>query len=116
MKANTAIISLSLLLGASQPALPWGDDGHKTIALIAQQCLTRSAKTQAAAMLAADPDPLIRTALAFPEREIEQLAGLEKGFFNLAEVVRLATPKRDPLKALDMETGSIIEFPGRKMN
>jgi Zn-dependent peptidase ImmA (M78 family)/transcriptional regulator with XRE-family HTH domain len=58
----------------------------------------------------------IRAALAFPEREIEQLAGLEKGFFKLAEVVRLATPKRDPLKALDMETGSIIEFPGRKAN
>jgi len=58
MKSNTAIMSLSLLLGVSQPALPWGDDGHKTIALIAQQCLTQSAKNQMAAMLAADPDPL----------------------------------------------------------
>jgi len=58
MKANTAIISLSLLLGASQPALSWGDHGHKAIALIAQQCLTRSTKDQVAAMLASDPDPL----------------------------------------------------------
>ena len=58
MRANTAIISLSLLLSASQPALPWGDDGHKAIALIAQQCLTRSAKNQVAAMLAADTDSL----------------------------------------------------------
>jgi hypothetical protein len=58
MKANTAIISLSLLLGASQPVLSWGDDGHKTIAFIAQQCLTQSAKNQVAAMLASDPDPL----------------------------------------------------------
>jgi hypothetical protein len=54
----TAIASLSLLLGAIQPALPWGDEGHKTIALIAQQCLTRSAKGQITAMLAADTDPL----------------------------------------------------------
>jgi hypothetical protein len=54
MKTNTAIICLSLLLRASQPALSWGDDGHKTIALIAQQCLTQSAKNQVAAMLATD--------------------------------------------------------------
>ena len=58
MKANTAIICLSLLLGASKPALSWGNDGHKTIALIAQQCLTQSTKNQVAAMLAADTDPL----------------------------------------------------------
>jgi hypothetical protein len=58
----------------------------------------------------------IRAALAFPEREIEQLAGLDGGFFKTAEVVQLATPKRDPVKAIDMETGNIIEFPPRKIN
>ena len=58
MKAKAAIVSLSAWLWASQPALPWGDDGHKTIALIAQQCLTQSTKKQVTAMLAADPDPL----------------------------------------------------------
>jgi Zn-dependent peptidase ImmA (M78 family)/DNA-binding XRE family transcriptional regulator len=56
----------------------------------------------------------IQTALALPEREIEQLAGLERGFFKSAEVIRLATSKHDLLKAVDVETGNIIEFPGRK--
>jgi Zn-dependent peptidase ImmA (M78 family)/DNA-binding XRE family transcriptional regulator len=58
----------------------------------------------------------IRAALALPEREIEQLVGLESGFFKRAEVVKLATPKHDPLKAVDMESGKVVEFPGRKAN
>jgi Zn-dependent peptidase ImmA (M78 family)/DNA-binding XRE family transcriptional regulator len=58
----------------------------------------------------------IRAALSLPEREIEQLAGLESGFFKCAEVVRLASPKHNPLKAVDMESGNIVEFPGRKAN
>jgi hypothetical protein len=53
-------------------------------------------------------------ALALPEREVEQLAGLESGFFNKADVIQLATIKRGPLKALDMETGMLVEFPLRE--
>jgi hypothetical protein len=36
MKTHTAVVSASILAAASQPALPWGDDGHKAIAQIAQ--------------------------------------------------------------------------------
>ena len=64
MKAKTALLTLSLLLSASQQALSWGNDGHKTVALIAQQCLTPSAKKQVAAMLAADTDPLTQHDIA----------------------------------------------------
>lgn len=53
------------------------------------------------------------SALALPEREIEQIAGLDKGFFQTGDVVHLATPKREPLTAVDMESGNVIEFPQR---
>lgn len=56
--AGVAALSMSLLLSASEYALAWGDDGHKAVALIAQQCLTPSARNQVKAMLAADTDPL----------------------------------------------------------
>jgi len=53
----------------------------------------------------------MKAALALPEREIEQLAGLDRGFFTPAEVHQLATPKRRlPLRALDVESGQVIEF------
>jgi hypothetical protein len=64
MKAKTTVFSLSILLAASQQALSWGDDGHKAIALIAQQCLTPTAKNQVKAMLAADTDPLTQHDIA----------------------------------------------------
>src|ERR1700722_13380752 len=64
MKAKTALLTLSILLAASQQALSWGDDGHKTVALIAQQCLTPSTKNQVAAMLAADTDSLTQHDIA----------------------------------------------------
>jgi len=38
MKPTTGVFSVCLLLCASQQALSWGDDGRKTIALIAPQC------------------------------------------------------------------------------
>jgi hypothetical protein len=56
--AKVGALSVSLLLSASEYVLAWGDDGHKTIALIAQQCLTPTARNQVKAMLAADTDPL----------------------------------------------------------
>jgi hypothetical protein len=64
MKARIGLFSLLLLLCASQQALSWGDDGHKTVALIAQQCFTPVAKSQVSAMLAADTDPLTQHDLA----------------------------------------------------
>jgi S1/P1 Nuclease len=50
------ILSVLLLTIAPHRALAWGDDGHKTVALIAQQYLEPSVKTKIAAMLDADPD------------------------------------------------------------
>src|SRR5262249_40951204 len=60
MKAKTAMLGLSLFVGTSQQALSWGDDGHKAIALIAQQCLTPDVKRKVAVVLAADTDPLTK--------------------------------------------------------
>ena len=60
MKAEVAMLGLSLLVGTSQQALSWGDDGHKAIALIAQQCLTPEVKRKVTAMLSADTDPLTK--------------------------------------------------------
>lgn len=64
MKTKTAMLGATLLLFASQPAFPWGDDGHKTVALIAQQCLTPDVKKKVTAMLAADTDNLTKHDIA----------------------------------------------------
>ena len=54
----------------------------------------------------------IRSSLALPHREIEQLAGLQEGFLDEAEVVQLASSKRSGgLKAVDLESGNVLEFP-----
>lgn len=53
---TTALVGLFALLVGSQNAFAWGDDGHKTIALIAQQCLSPSAKSKVGSVLAADSD------------------------------------------------------------
>jgi hypothetical protein len=55
MRSATVIGFLAFLAYPHQ-AFAWGDDGHKTVALIANQCLTSSAKQQVTAMLSADPD------------------------------------------------------------
>jgi hypothetical protein len=64
MKAKTTVFGLSILLAASQQAHSWGDEGHKAVAIIAQQCLTPSAKNQLTAMLAADTDSLTQHDIA----------------------------------------------------
>jgi hypothetical protein len=46
------------LLGSADPALAWGDLGHKVTALIAYRHLTPKARTALDALLAADDDPL----------------------------------------------------------
>src|ERR1700693_70171 len=65
MKAKAAIFGFLILLGASyQQVFAWGDDGHKTVALIAQQCLTPSVKKQVMAILATDTDNLTKHDIA----------------------------------------------------
>jgi len=57
----------------------------------------------------------LRAAIGLPEKDVEQIIGLEKGFFQTADFVQLATPKqRTSLKATDMESGEVIEFPQRR--
>jgi hypothetical protein len=58
VKAATALLGLSMLAALPQQAAAWGDDGHKTVALIAEHYLTPAAKKQVDAMLAADTDNL----------------------------------------------------------
>jgi nuclease S1 len=58
-----------LLIVATLAALPgkavaWGDDGHKTVALIAEHYLTPEAKRQVDTLLAADTDDLTRHDIA----------------------------------------------------
>jgi S1/P1 Nuclease len=60
MKAFAAALCISTIVTFPNPASAWGDDGHKTVALIAQHYLTPSTKKQIAAMLAADTDPLTK--------------------------------------------------------
>ncbi|HEY1803265.1 MAG TPA: S1/P1 nuclease [Terracidiphilus sp.] len=64
MRATTAALGVSLLLAASGHAFSWGDDGHKTIALIAQHCLTPNVEKDVAALLAADTDDLTKHDIA----------------------------------------------------
>jgi Zn-dependent peptidase ImmA (M78 family)/transcriptional regulator with XRE-family HTH domain len=57
----------------------------------------------------------LRAAIGLPDKETEQIVGLEKGFFQTADLVQLATPKpRSNLKAVDVESGEVIEFPQRR--
>ena len=65
MKTKATIAGLFILLGtSSQHVFAWGDDGHKTVALIAQQCLTPSVKKQVTAILATDTDNLTKHDIA----------------------------------------------------
>jgi len=52
------VLSILLLSIAPHRATAWGDDGHKAIALIAQNYLDPAVKTKIDAMLKADPDNL----------------------------------------------------------
>ncbi len=58
----------------------------------------------------------LRSSIALPEAEFEQVAGLTKGFLREpAEVVQIpVTPKQSSLTALDLESGNVVEFPRRK--
>jgi hypothetical protein len=52
------VLGILLLTIASHRAYAWGDDGHKAIALIAQNYLEPAVKIKIDAMLKADPDNL----------------------------------------------------------
>jgi hypothetical protein len=60
MKAIVVVLGLAVLTVAPQRASAWGDDGHKTVALIAQHYLTPAVKMKIDAMLAADTDNLTK--------------------------------------------------------
>jgi hypothetical protein len=62
--AIAALLTCSMLAVLPQRAAAWGDDGHKTVALIAQHYLTPTAKKQVDALLAADTDPLTQHDIA----------------------------------------------------
>jgi nuclease S1 len=64
MKASIVVLSVTAVLGTTQQGFAWGDDGHKTVALIAQRCLTPSAKRAVTSMLAADTDNLTQHDIA----------------------------------------------------
>jgi hypothetical protein len=61
---RAAAIGLFVSLAVPQHALAWGDSGHKTVALIAQQCLTPAVKRTVTGMLAADTDNLTKHDIA----------------------------------------------------
>jgi hypothetical protein len=53
-------------------------------------------------------------ALSLPEVELEQIAGLENGYFRTARVVQMPIlPRRGDLRAVDLESGNVVEFPKR---
>lgn len=58
----------------------------------------------------------VQSSLALPEVEFEQIAGLAKGFLREpADVVPIpVTPRSTALKAVDLESGNVVEFPRRK--
>jgi hypothetical protein len=64
MRNTVAVLSFIACIAASHKAAAWGDDGHKTVALIAQQCLTAPVRKQVTGMLAADVDDLTKHDIA----------------------------------------------------
>jgi hypothetical protein len=64
MRAIVAALGLTILTTAPERVLAWGDDGHKSVALIAQHYLTPAAKSKIDAMLAADSDNLTKHDIA----------------------------------------------------
>ncbi|HEX4409003.1 MAG TPA: S1/P1 nuclease [Xanthobacteraceae bacterium] len=64
MKLSVVVAGVLLIFAAPQNALAWGDDGHETVALIAQQCLAPAVKAKVTSMLAADTDNLTKHDIA----------------------------------------------------
>jgi nuclease S1 len=64
MKSTTIMLGLAVFAAVPQRASAWGDDGHKTVAVIAQHYLTPVTKAKIDALLAADTDNLTKHGLA----------------------------------------------------
>src|SRR5262249_33612830 len=60
MKAFAVAFSLSSMLVLPQQAFAWGDEGHMTVAQIAEHYLQTAVKAKITAMLAADTDGLTK--------------------------------------------------------
>lgn len=58
MKRTLGLIAACAMLMAAEPAVAWGDLGHRVTALIAYQHLTPRARAKVDALLAADTDAL----------------------------------------------------------
>ncbi|HSV23739.1 MAG TPA: S1/P1 nuclease, partial [Xanthobacteraceae bacterium] len=56
--AGTLTLALATNFVQPRPALAWGDDGHKVVALIAQSFLETDVRKRLNALLAADTDSL----------------------------------------------------------
>lgn len=53
----------------------------------------------------------LRSSLAFPEHDIEQIVGVSNGFLRTAEMIQLPVPKKTRhLRVQDLESGELIEF------
>jgi hypothetical protein len=64
MRAKVLLVAIIVLCATARTALSWGDDGHKAIVLIAQQCLTAETRQEIAAMLASESDNLTKHDIA----------------------------------------------------
>ena len=54
-------------------------------------------------------------ALSLPQQEVEQLAGLQPGFLDSGAVHEMPLPlKSRGLQTLDVESGTVLEFPGSR--
>jgi S1/P1 Nuclease len=60
MKVGVVAAGLAFFMTFPQQVFAWGDEGHMTVAQIAEHFLRPSVKTQITSMLAADTDPLTK--------------------------------------------------------
>jgi len=57
----------------------------------------------------------IQAALNFPVRETEQIMGVENGFFDSAQIATFPVVARaNSLRAMDLESGNVLEFPQKR--
>ena len=56
----------------------------------------------------------LQATLGLPVQEIEQIAGLDSGFLSNESLEQLRIPNRSPsLRSVDLESGTVVEFPRR---
>lgn len=58
----------------------------------------------------------IRSALRLPDHEIEQIVGLPRGGIDeLSRPKGILSPRHRNVEAIDLESGNVVEFPGRRL-